>query len=105
GGAAAVLEMHHTGGVLGLGRGREAGALAAFQAAERLGGRLTAPHMLLTPVRAWVLLVLVRLGGVERAEQEVAALGERDRGHGEMCIAAAVLRLAQDDPCAALAAA
>jgi len=101
---AAVLAMHQTRGVLELARGRDADALAAFQAAERLGGRLTAPHMLLTPVRAWVLLVLVRLGGVERAEQEVAALGERDRGHGEMCIAAAVLRLGQDDPCAALAA-
>src|SRR5215468_10129570 len=101
---AAVLGMHRARGALELARGRDTDALAAFQAAERLGGHLTAPHRLLTPVRAWVLLVLVRLGGVERAEQEVAALGEDDRGHGEMCIAAAVLRLAQDDPCAALAA-
>jgi len=47
---------------------------------------------------------LVRLGEIERAEQAVADLDERDRGHGEMCIAAAVLRLAQDDPRAAMAA-
>jgi len=101
---AAVLGMHRARGVLELARGRDADALAAFQAAERLGGRLTAPHRLLTPARALVLHVLVRLGEVERAEQALANLGERDRGHGEMRIAAAVLRLAQDDPCAATAA-
>jgi len=101
---AAVLGMHRARGVLELARGRVAEALAAFQAAERLGGRLTAPHMLLTPARASLVHVLVRLGDVERAEQALAALGERDRGHGEMRIAAAVLRLAQDDPRAATAA-
>src|SRR5689334_13840970 len=101
---AAVLGMHRARGVLELARGRDASALAAFQAAERLGGRLTAPHMLLTPARALVLHVLVRLGDIERAEQALANLGERDRGHGEMRIAAAVLRLAQDDPRAATAA-
>jgi LuxR family maltose regulon positive regulatory protein len=100
----AVLGMHYTRGVLELARGRDAEALAAFQAVERVGGRLAAPHMLLTPARAWVLHVLVRLGEVERAEQALAGLGERDRGHGEMRIAAAVLRLAQDDPRAAIAA-
>jgi LuxR family maltose regulon positive regulatory protein len=99
---AAVLAMHRTRGMLELAHGRNADALAAFQAAERVGGRLTAPHMLLTPARAWVLYTLVRLGDVERAEQAVADLGERDRGHGEMRIAAAVLRLAQDDPRAAM---
>src|SRR6516164_3033196 len=40
---AAVLGMHRARGVLELARGRDADALAAFQAAERLGGRLTAP--------------------------------------------------------------
>jgi LuxR family maltose regulon positive regulatory protein len=101
---AAVLGMHRARGVLELARGRDADALAAFQAAERLGGRLTAPHMLLTPARALVLHVMVRLGDLERAEQALADLGERDRGHGEMRIAAAVLRLAQDDPRAATVA-
>jgi len=101
---AAVLGMHRARGVLELARGRDAEALAAFQAAERLGGRLTAPHRLLTPARASLLHVLVRLGDVERAEHTLAALGERDLDHGEMRIAAAVLRLAQDDPRAATAA-
>src|SRR5262245_61167656 len=99
----AVLGMHYSRGVLELARGRDAEALAAFQAAERVGGRLTTPHMLLTPARAWLLHVLDRLGDVERAEQALADLGEHDRNHGEMRIAAAVLRLAQDDPRAATA--
>src|SRR5215470_12426967 len=40
---AAVLGMHRARGVLELARGRDADALAAFQAAERLCGRLAAP--------------------------------------------------------------
>jgi LuxR family transcriptional regulator, maltose regulon positive regulatory protein len=100
---AAVLGMCHARGVLELAHGRDADALAAFQAAERLGERLTAPHMLLTPARSWLVYTLVRLGEVERAEQALAGLGERDRGHGEMRIAAAVLRLAQGEPQDAIA--
>src|SRR5262245_57874674 len=97
---AAVLGMHRARGVLELAYGRDADALAAFQTAERLGGRLTAPHMLLTPTRALVLHTLVRLGD---AEQALADLGECDRDRGEMRIAAAVLRLAEHDPRAAMA--
>jgi LuxR family maltose regulon positive regulatory protein len=101
---AAVLGMHRARGMLELARGRDADALAAFQAAERLGGRLTAPHRLLTPTRALLLHTLVRLGDVERAEQTLAGLGKHDRDHGETRIAAAVLRLAQDGSRAATAA-
>jgi LuxR family maltose regulon positive regulatory protein len=101
---AAVLGMHRARGVLELARGRDADALAAFQAAERLGGQLTAPHMLLTPTRALLLHTLVRLGDVERAEQALADLGEHDRDRGETRIATAVLRLAQHDPRAAMTA-
>jgi LuxR family maltose regulon positive regulatory protein len=101
---AAVLGMHRARGVLELARGRDADALAAFQAAERLGGRLTAPHMLLTPGRALLLHTLVRLGEIKRAEQTLAGLGEHDRDRGETRIATAVLRLAQHDPHAAMAA-
>jgi LuxR family maltose regulon positive regulatory protein len=101
---AAVLGMHYARGVLELARGRDADALAAFQAAERLGGRLTAPHMLLTPSRAFSLHTLVRLGEIEGAEQALAGLGEYDRERGETRIATALLRLAEDDPCAAVVA-
>jgi len=50
------------------------------------------------------LHALVRLGETEPAEQALAGLGEQGREHGEVRIAAAALRLAQDDPCAATAA-
>ncbi|HEV3292456.1 MAG TPA: LuxR C-terminal-related transcriptional regulator, partial [Streptosporangiaceae bacterium] len=101
---AAVLGMRYTRGTLELARGRDADALTAFQAAERLGGRLTAPHMLLTPTRALLLHTLVRLGDIERAEQALAGFSDRDRDHGEMRIAAAVLGLARNDPRAVMAA-
>ena len=100
---AAVLGMYRARGALELARGHDADALAAFEAAERLGGRLTAPHMLLTPTRAQRLHTLVRLGDFERAEQILAALGDHERDRGEMRIATAVLRLAQQDPRAAIA--
>jgi LuxR family transcriptional regulator, maltose regulon positive regulatory protein len=47
---------------------------------------------------------LIRLGQAERAEQFLAGLDEQDRDRGEIRIATAALRLAQDDPQAALAA-
>jgi LuxR family transcriptional regulator, maltose regulon positive regulatory protein len=87
-------------GQLELGRGRVADALDAFRAAERLAG----PHPLARPLRAWLMHALVRLGETEDAEQVLAGLGERDRDRGEMRIAAAALRLSQDDPYAATVA-
>jgi LuxR family transcriptional regulator, maltose regulon positive regulatory protein len=99
-----ALLIHHIRGQLELARGRDADALAAFQAAERLVGRLAAPHLLVPSARALVLYTLVRLGETERAEQVLADLSDQDREHGEMVIAAAALRLAQDDPYAAAAA-
>ena len=98
---AAALGIRHLRGVLELARGRDADALAAFRSAERLAGRLTAPHMLVTRTRALLVHALVRLGDIERAEQALADLGDHDRDRGEMRIAAAVLRLAQHDPHAA----
>ena len=46
---------------------------------------------------------LVRLGETEHAEQALAGLGQQDREHAEIRIAAAALRLAQDNPDAAVA--
>jgi LuxR family transcriptional regulator, maltose regulon positive regulatory protein len=94
---ASAMGAHYVRGQLELGRGRAAGALAAFRAAEQLAGR----HPLARPLRAWLVLALARLGDAERAEQALANLGEHDRDRAEMCIAAAVLRLAQHDPRAA----
>ena len=95
---ASALGGHYVRGQLG--RGRAAGALSAFRAAEHLAG----PNPLARPLRAWIMLALVRLGDTERAERALADLSERDRDRREMRIAAAALRLAQHDPAAATAA-
>jgi LuxR family transcriptional regulator, maltose regulon positive regulatory protein len=97
---AAAMGGQYVRGQLELGRGRAADALAAFGTAQRLAG----PHPLARPLRAWFVHALVRLGETEDAEQVLAGLGDRDRDRGEMRIAAAALRLAQDDPHAATAA-
>jgi LuxR family maltose regulon positive regulatory protein len=55
-------------------------------------------------MRSFLVQTLVRLGETERAEQAIAGLGEQERERGELRMALAVLRLAQDDPHAAIAA-
>ena len=101
---AAGLVVCYARGVLELARGRDADALAAFRAAERLAGLLVAPHYLFPPGRAHLLHALVRMGETEHAEQALADVGEQDRDRAEIRIAAAALRLAQGDPSAAAAA-
>src|SRR6266568_2614236 len=101
---AAGVRVHSVRGLLELARGRDAGALAAFGAAERLGGLLVTPHYLVTVARAWLLLALVRLGETEQAEQALAGLGEQDRDRREIRTAVAALRLTQDNPRAAITA-
>ena len=94
-------------GVLELARGRDRDALAAFQAAERLAGRLDAPNLVIPRARAQQMFVLVRLGDTERAEQALAGMEEmeeRERERGDIRVATAALRLAQDDPPAAATA-
>jgi LuxR family transcriptional regulator, maltose regulon positive regulatory protein len=100
---AAALGAHHIRGVLELARGRDADALAAFRAAERLAGQLTAPHLFAMSNRALLVHVLLRLGETERAEQALAGLAEEDHERGEVRTALAALRLAQGDPHAAAA--
>ena len=91
-------------GLLELARGHHADALVAFRAAERLAGLLAAPHLLVRRVRALQLQAMVRLGETERAERAIAELGEQERDRGQIRIATAVLRLAQDHPHAAISA-
>jgi LuxR family transcriptional regulator, maltose regulon positive regulatory protein len=95
---AVAVTVHHVRGLLELARGRDADALAAFRAAERLAGLLAAPHYLVPGARARQLLALLRLGETEQAEQALADLGDQDRDRGEVRTAVAVLRLAQGDP-------
>jgi LuxR family maltose regulon positive regulatory protein len=98
------LAIHSHRGLLELARGRDADALAAFQAADRLAMRLAEPSLTVLPNRSFLVQTLVRLGETDRAEQALAGLGDHDRGGGEMRISLATLRLAQNDPRAATAA-
>jgi LuxR family maltose regulon positive regulatory protein len=90
--------FHHSRGNLHLARGRNADALADYQAAERVGRQLAIPH---TRVRGQLLHALVRLGETEAVEQAIAAMDAHERQSGPVRIALAALRLAQDDPEAA----
>src|SRR5215469_13416794 len=98
------LAIHHVRGWFELARGRDADALAAFQAADRLAGRLANPNLMVLPNRAFLVQALVRLGETQRAEQALAALADQDRDSGVMRISLATLRLAQDNTHEALAA-
>ena len=91
-------------GLLELARGRDADALAAFQAADQLAARLAEPGLVVLPNRSYLVQTLVRLGETERSEQALAALADQDRDDGAMRISLATLRLAQDNPHAAIAA-
>jgi len=95
---AVELAIRYVRGVQELERGRDADALAAFQAAEALAGRLATPHYLLPLTTAFLIQALVRLGEMAAAEQVIGKLSEEDRERGEIRMATAVLRLAQDDP-------
>jgi LuxR family transcriptional regulator, maltose regulon positive regulatory protein len=96
--------VYYVRGVLELGRGRDADALAALQAAEGLARRPAEPPYFLVQVRALRLLALMRLGQAARAGQDLAGLSERGSEAGEIRMVVAALRLAQDDPQAAVAA-
>ena len=91
-------------GLLELARGRDADALAAFQAADQLAARLAEPNLMVHGNRSFLVQTLARLGETDRAEQYLAALADQDRDLGQMRISLAVLRLAQDDPQSAVAA-
>jgi LuxR family transcriptional regulator, maltose regulon positive regulatory protein len=99
---AAGVVLHQARGMLELARGRDAQALAAFRAAERLAGLLVAAHPRSAPMRAHMLQTLVRLGQTARAEQDLAGHGQAGRGEPRTALAA--LRLAQGNPRAAAAA-
>ncbi|HEX3964038.1 MAG TPA: LuxR C-terminal-related transcriptional regulator [Trebonia sp.] len=95
---AAGLVLHSVRGGLELARGRNAKALSAFLAAEKLGELLVTSHALTTQTRSFLLRTLVKLGETGRAEIILAQMGQRERETGHMRIALAVLRLAQGDP-------
>jgi LuxR family maltose regulon positive regulatory protein len=96
----AVL-AYYARGVIELARGRDAAALAALRAAERLSGVLGDTQLIIPRTRANRLLALVRMGEIEAAGRVLGCLSDQDRERGETHVAMAVLRFAQRDPSAA----
>jgi LuxR family maltose regulon positive regulatory protein len=92
------LAIHFRRGQLELARRRDAEALAAFTAADRLAGRLARPSLLVLPNRSFLVRALIRLGETERAAQALAELSDEDRDSGAIRCGLAVLRLDQHNP-------
>jgi LuxR family maltose regulon positive regulatory protein len=101
---ATAMAIRYVRALLELARGRDQDVLATFQAAERLSTLLDAPDWPLLRTRALRLHALVRLGEFERAEQDLAEIGEQGRASGDIRMAEAALRIAQGDPHAAIVA-
>ena len=99
-----AIAIRYIRALLELARGRDQEVLATFQAAERLSRLLDAPDWPLMRARALRLHALVRLGETGRAEQDIAEIGEQGPATGEIRMALAALRIAQDDPHAATVA-
>jgi LuxR family maltose regulon positive regulatory protein len=99
-----AIAIRYVRALLELARDRDQEVLATFEAADRLSRLLDAPDWPLMRTRALRLHALVRLGETERAEQDIAEIGEQGQASGEIRIAAAALRIAQGDPHAAAVA-
>ena len=100
---AAGMRLRYGRGMLEFVCGRHDAALRAFETAERLSASLRTPHTLAPRLRSHLLQTLTRVGETGRVEQVLADMDRPDRERGEIRIAEASLRLAQDDPRAATA--
>jgi LuxR family transcriptional regulator, maltose regulon positive regulatory protein len=100
---AAGMRLRYGRGMIEFVSGRHQAALRAYQTAQRLAESLRAPHTLAPRLRSHLLQTLTRVGQREQVERALAAMHPGDRGRGELRIAEAALRLAQDDPQAAAA--
>ena len=100
---AAGMRMHYGRGMFEFVSGRPEAALNAFRRAERLTRSLVSPHTLAPRLRSHLLQTLIRLGETEQAERALAGMDGRQRQQGEIRIAEASLRLAQNNPEAAAA--
>jgi len=95
------MRLRYARGVLELISGRHEAALKAFQQAQRLTGMLVTQHTYAVRLRSRLLQALVRVGETQRAEQVLAEMDGPERDSGEMRVAVAALRLAQNAPEAA----
>ena len=101
---AAGMRLHLGRGMLELARGRYPEALTAIRTAERLAKLLVTEHTLARRGKSDWLQALAKMGETQRVEHVLAEMDGAERGSAEMRIAMATLRLAQDDPKAAILA-
>jgi LuxR family transcriptional regulator, maltose regulon positive regulatory protein len=97
------MRLYYGRGMLEFVCGRPDAALHAFRTAQRLAGSLVTPHTLAPRLRSHLLQTQAREGETQRVEQALAGMDRAERERGEIRIAEAVLRLAQNDPKAATA--
>ncbi|MBV8954124.1 MAG: hypothetical protein JO179_08290, partial [Solirubrobacterales bacterium] len=101
---AAGFQLRLARGGLHLARGRNAEAIACFQAAERLGLLLASDSPLARQLRSSTLRAMVGLGELAAVGNALAAMSEAERGAGEIREVIAALALAEGDAEAAVAA-
>jgi LuxR family maltose regulon positive regulatory protein len=95
------LLVHLISAILPAARGHHRQALAEFAAAGRVQALMVGEHALTSRVTAWTMATQARLGMVDQARAALAALDDRQAAAGEIRNAAAVIRLAEQDPAGA----
>jgi LuxR family transcriptional regulator, maltose regulon positive regulatory protein len=97
-----ALMLYATRALLEGVRGRHAEAATAYRDAERMERLLVMPHMFTARLEALKLQMLVRVGETEQVERALAEMDEEVRETSQMRVVLAALRLARDDPEAAV---
>jgi LuxR family maltose regulon positive regulatory protein len=87
--------------ILPAARGNHRQALAEFAAAGQVQALMVGEHALTSQVTAWTMATQARLGMAGQARAALAALDDRQAAASEIRNAAAVIRLAEQDPAGA----
>ena len=95
------LLVHLIAASLPAARGHHREALTELTAARRVQALMVGQHALATRVTSWTMATQARLGMVGQARATLAGLDERQAAAGEIRNAAAVIRLAEQDPAGA----
>ena len=95
------LLIHLVSAMLPAARGHYHEALAELLAAGQVQANMVGQHALSSRVLAWTIATLARLGKVEQARATLAVVDNRLAAAGELRNAAAVVRLADQDPAGA----
>ncbi len=92
------LLVHLISAILPAARGQYHEALNELRAAGQVQSLMVGQHALSSRVMAWTIATQARLGHVEQARATLAAVDDQLAATGEMRNAAAMVRLAEQDP-------